>query len=53
VPDGTTVQVDMPDEEPELSPEKWLELFHQLQRQLALTPEKAAEWKRRIADGRR
>jgi hypothetical protein len=53
VPDGTSVEVVMPEEEQELSTAEWLKLFHKLQEQLALTPEKAAEWKRVIADGRR
>jgi hypothetical protein len=53
VPDGTSVEIEVPDQEPELSPAEKLEALRQLQQSLALTPEKAAEWKRVIADGRR
>lgn len=53
VPDGTSVEVELPDEGPDLSPAEWLAALKRLQDQLALTPEKAAEWKRIIADGRR
>ena len=53
VPDGTDVEVLLPDDEPELSPAEKLRALHRLQQSLALTPEKAAEWKRIIADGRR
>jgi hypothetical protein len=35
------------------TPAEMLEIFHKLQKAVAMTPEKAAEWKRRIADGRR
>jgi hypothetical protein len=53
VPDGTTVEIQLPEEEPELSPAEKLEAFRELQRRLALTPEKAEEWKRIIREGRR
>jgi hypothetical protein len=53
VPDGAIVEIELPDDEPELSPAEWLETLKQLQQRLALTPEKAAEWKRIIKEGRR
>lgn len=53
VPDGTTVEIEVPDQEPELSPAEWLETFRKLQKSLALTPEAAAEWRRVIKEGRR
>jgi hypothetical protein len=53
VPDGTSVEIQVPDQEPELTPDEWLKVFRELQKSVAMTPEKAAEWKRRIYDGRR
>lgn len=53
VPDGTSVEIEVPDQEPALSPAEKLEIFRKLQESLALTPEKAADWKRIIYEGRR
>jgi hypothetical protein len=53
VPDGTSVEVMLPEPQKQRTPSEMLEIFRKLQQAAAMTPEKAAEWKRRIADGRR
>src|SRR4051812_16297106 len=53
VPDGTSVEVDVPDLEPELSPAEKVALLKKLQQSLALTPEAVAEWRRVVKEGRR
>jgi hypothetical protein len=53
VPDGTTVEVVVPEVQKQRTPSEMLKIFRKLQKAAAMTPEKAAEWKRLIADGRR
>lgn len=53
VPDGTSVEVVVPQVQKQRTPAEMLEIFRKLQKVAAMTPEKTAEWKRRIADGRR